>query len=218
MKVLIAVLSCHALRHWEQAVMETWGKDVNGADLRFFLGNPLVTMVYPEIYLVVDDSFQGITEKTVEMYRWALAHGYDYVFKCDLDTLVRPQALLQAGFERWDWVGGANSFFASGGAGYGLSRRAMEAVIEWPVESGPAEDVHTAHALLAKGIALHHDPRLLFIPGQVMDDNTITYHLSSVKAWDAKATPEELRQAYAGTFVLPPQPQKTTGRWLRRKV
>jgi hypothetical protein len=196
MKILIAIPSCHALRHWHEVVRSTWGKDIRGADLRFFLGS--LPQAEDEVELNVGDSLYALTHKTVEMYRWSQVQGYDFVFKCDLDTFVRPLRLLESDFYRFDWVGGQNSFFASGGAGYWLSRRAMEAVVEWPVEPGPAEDVNTAHALLAKGIALRHEPRFLFIPGQIIDASTITCHLSSVKAWDAKATIEELREAYLG--------------------
>ena len=117
--------------------------------------------------------------------------------KSDLDTLVRPKLLKSSGFEQYDWTGGANSFFASGGGGYCLSQRAMRAVVEHEIEPGPAEDVNTAHALLAQGIQLHPDQRFMFIPGQIMDDSTITYHLSSVKAWDAKATPTDMYSVWA---------------------
>jgi hypothetical protein len=118
--------------------------------------------------------------------------------------------------EQHDWVGGRNDFFSSGGAGYGLSRKSMEIVVAHPVERGPAEDVNTAHALLAQGIGLHHDPRFLFAPGAVLSSDTITYHLSSVKGWSAKASPEEMYQAYAGTFTLPQQvPQSRAVRFRR---
>ena len=219
-KVLIGILSCHSLRHWEQAVRETWIPDITaGTDHRFFLGLPIVPAEQDEVFLSVNDSFQGITEKTVAMYRWALENGYDWCFKADLDTLVRPQALLQSDFRQFDWVGGQNSVFASGGAGYCLSRKAMQIVVDHPMELGPAEDVNMAHALLSQGIALHADDRYKFTPGSVLDSHTLTYHLASVKAWDAKATPEELRQAYAGTFKLPTKEVRTrTGRWLRRAV
>lgn len=220
-KTLIGILSCHSLRQWEQAVRETWVTDITaGTDYKFFLGNPIVPAEQDEVFLDVNDTFHGITEKTVGMYRWALENGYKWCFKCDLDTLVRPQALLESDFRQFDWVGGQNNFFASGGAGYWLSRRAMQIVIDHPMELGPAEDVNTAHALLDKGIALHADDRYKFTPGSVLDSHTLTYHLSSVKAWDAKATPEELRQAYAGTFRLPekkiPATPAATARWLRR--
>lgn len=221
-KTLIAILSCHALRGYEQSLRDTWIKDVpEGIDHRFFLGFSSTDgdprRKDDEVALEVGDALQDLTHKMVAVCAWALAQGYDYLFKCDLDTLVRPIGLLQSDFKSWDWVGGQNSFFASGGAGYTLSRRAMRAVIEHEIESGPAEDVNTAHALLSQGIELHHDPRFLFAPGAVLSSDTITYHLSSVKGWSAKATPEEMYQAYAGTFTLPPAqvPQSRSVRFRR---
>lgn len=216
MKVLIAILSCHALRDYEQSLRDTWIQDIPaGVDYRFVLGNPAATPEADEVFLDVGDTLQDLTHKVVKMFDWVLGQGYDYCIKVDLDTLVRPLGLLQSDFTHWDWVGGQNNFFASGGAGYTLSRRAMKAVVDRPIEAGPAEDVNTAQALLSQGIQLHHDPRFLFIPGSVLRPDTITYHLSSVKAWDAKATPEDMKAAYAGTFKLP-QPEVPTQRWLRR--
>ena len=217
-KTLIAILSCHALRGYEQSLRDTWIKEIpEGVDHRFFLGLPnLDYMFSDEVFLSVGDTLQDLTHKVVAVCAWASAQGYDYLLKCDLDTLVRPIGLLQSDFKSWDWMGGQNSFFASGGAGYTLSRRAMRAVVEHPVEPGPAEDVNTAHALLAQGITLHHDPRFVFAPGAVLSSNTITYHLSSVKGWSAKATVEEMYQAYSGTFKLPQQvPQSRAVRFRR---
>ena len=216
--MLIAVLSCHALRYYEDSIRNTWGKEVSpDVDLRFFLGLPDLDYVFSdEVFLSVGDTLQDLTHKVVAVCAWASAQGYDHLLKCDLDTLVRPIGLLQSDFKHWDWVGGQNSFFASGGAGYTLSQRAMRAVVEHEIELGPAEDVHVAHALLAQGIVLHHDPRFLFAPGAVLSSDTITYHLSSVKGWSAKSTPEEMYQAYAGTFTLPQQvPQSRAVRFRR---
>jgi len=213
-KTLLAIPSCFSLKHWHTVVRSTWGQDVLGADLRFFIGYPPENS--DEIQVDSPDDLQGLTHKVVGTFKWALNHGYTYVWKLDLDTLVRPKLL--SGLEQHDWVGGQNSFFASGGAGYGLSKRAMEIVIAHPIEHGPAEDVNTAHALISKGIALHHNPHFLFIPGETLKEDTITYHLSSVKAWDAKATPADMFAAYSGTFKLPQQQEEPVRRWLRRRV
>jgi hypothetical protein len=196
-------------------VRSTWGQDVLGADLRFFIGYPPENS--DEIQVDSPDDLQGLTHKVVEAFKWALDQGYDYAFKADLDCFVRPLLLMQSGFEAYDWVGGANSFFASGGAGYMLSRKAMQFVVDFPIATKQEEDVHVARALLAQGIQLHHDPRFLFIPGETLRENTITYHLSSVKAWDAKATPADMFAAYSGTFKLPQQ-EEPVRRWLRRRV
>lgn len=206
MRTLIAVPSCHVLRHYEQAIRDTWGREVpNEVDLRFFLGDPVVSLSRDEVHLRVGDSLQDLTHKVVEMFKWALTQGYSWCMKADLDTLVRPLGLLQSDFRQFDWVGGQNDFFASGGAGYTLSRRAMKAVVDYPIGTAQEEDVHVARALLEIGITLHHDPRYLFIPGSVLTGDTITYHLSSVKGWSCKATPADMYAAYAGTFRLQSQ-------------
>lgn len=199
-KILIAVLSCHSLRLHEQAIRNTWGVDKPAeVDLLFFLGKPRCNFrITDEVFLDVGDKFEDVTNKTVAMYKWALDEGYDFVFKCDLDTLVRPELLMQSGFEAFDWVGGQNSFFASGGAGYWLSKKAMQHVVEAGGAPGFEEDVHIARILLGKGVELHNDPRYLFVPGAVMDDSTITFHLSSIREWYFKGyRPEMMIEAWA---------------------
>lgn len=197
-KVLIAILSCHTLRDWQKAVRGTWIRELpKEIDYRFFLGAPITPCVCDEVCLDVDDTFQGVTKKVVSVLKWAMFQKYDYVFKADLDTLVRPDLLIRCGFEDYDYMGGQNRFFASGGAGYWLSRKAMEYAVGFPISTGPEEDVHVARALVSNGIPLHPDNRFKFCPGDVMDDQTITYHLSSIKAWNAKSTPEELRSVWA---------------------
>lgn len=216
LKTLIAIPSCHALRHYEQAIRDTWGKDVPAeVTLRFFLGNPSVDLQPDEVHLDCGDSLADLTHKCVVMFRWALAQGYEYVWKVDLDTLVRPTALPTGAH---NWVGGQNGHFASGGAGYGLSKHAMELVVGWPVTQTCAEDLHNAEALLHAGMQLHHDSRFKFIPGATLEPEDVTYHLSSVRAWDAKYQVSWMYAAYAalGTYRPLGEPKVVNKRWLRR--
>jgi hypothetical protein len=197
-KILIATLSCHSLRLLENEERYTWVKEIpQGVDHKFFLGNPNLDVVYPdEVFLNVGDYFQDVTKKTVAMYKWVLESGYDYVFKCDLDTLVRPDLLLKCGFENHDYMGGQNSFFASGGAGYWLSRKAMQYVVRRPVTLGPEEDVHVAQSVIDNGLRLQADTRFKYLPGDVMDDQTITYHLGSIKGYEVKTLPGEMLKVW----------------------
>jgi hypothetical protein len=204
MKVLIAVLSCHSLRHYEQSIRDTWGAEVPpGVDLRFFLGTKPpesggFVAQNDEILLDVEDDFENLTYKMRAMCQWALIQGYDFTLKVDLDTLVQPKRFLESGFDAFDWTGGANSFFASGGAGNALSKRAMGYIVEQGGRPGHEEDVYVAYSLLNQGIQLHADPRYLFTPGAVMDDQTITYHLSSIREWWYKGyRPEMMYEAWA---------------------
>lgn len=198
MKILFSILSCPSMRQFEVAQEETWLRDLpSGVDYHFFVGQ----LPGPKgIPLNVGDNFDDVTEKSVVMHRWALGHDYDFVFKADLDTFVRPVELLQSGFEQFNYTGGQNTqgvAFASGGSGYWLSKRALQIVADAKISPGPAEDLHVATVLYAQGITLHADPRYQFIPGDIMNDRTLTLHLSSVKGWSAKATPSDMYQAYA---------------------
>ena len=199
MKVLIAILSCHALRDYEQSLRDTWIQDIPaGVDYRFVLGNPAAMPEADEVFLDVGDALQDLTHKTVSLCRWALEHGYDYIFKVDLDTLVRPVLLMTSGFEKHNYSGGqfGGREFASGGAGYWLSRKAMGIVVEEVTAEEPWEDYYVANALLKRGIAVHNNPQHKFLPGARWDENTIAVHLSSIKGWGAKSTPQEMYDAY----------------------
>ncbi len=227
MKTLIAIPSCHIHRHYEQAERDTWIRNIPvGVDYKFFIGNragihdaALHPYAEDETHLDVGDSLPELTLKCVEMYRWALARGYEYVWKVDLDTLVRPQQLLSSSLEAHDWVGGQNDWFASGGAGYGLSKRAMEYVVAQPIKETCAEDLHTAQAMATAGIALHHDSRFKFIPGQVLEAGDLTYHLSSVRAWDAKYQPAWMYEAYSAQGTYRPLGEPTVAkRSFRRHI
>src|SRR5271157_5112418 len=168
MNILIAIPSCRAHLAYQQAQRDTWIRDIPLAvDIRFFIGEQS-EICEDEVYLG-EDVFvpsQGLKEyptlpnKTKLVCEWALKLGYDYVFKTDTDTLVNVKNLLNSGFENNDYSGGYNheeaGDFASGGAGYWLSRKAMRVVTDsfltyW------AEDVFVALALREKGILAARD-------------------------------------------------------------
>lgn len=220
MKTLIAIPSCHALRHYQSVLRETWVKDIPaGVDCKFFLGStPEAHIIHlpsnpyhtDEVYLDVPDDIDSLTKKVVAMIRWSLREGYEYLWKFDLDTLVRPSLLLNSGLEMHDWVGGQNScgdnvIFASGGSGYGLSKKAMELVAGWPEKQTRAEDVHVAEAMINAGIALHSDSRFKFIPGQALESQDLSYHLSSVVSWSTKYQTVWMYEAYSSKVPYRPQ-------------
>jgi len=201
MKILIAIASCHSLRHLQDSQRQTWIKDIpKEVDLRYFLGNPNTEDAdSDEVFLDVGDGYDYCTAKTIEQSKWVLKNGYDFVYKTDLDTLVVPKNLLANDFYLYDYVGGKNGpvslggngsestgIFASGGAGYWLSRKSVEIVasLEHPDPPRPEEDVIVAQALKRKGIELHPDPRYKWEPRAVFDGNTISYHLTSTLGYN----------------------------------
>jgi hypothetical protein len=93
------------------------------------------------------------------------APPWGYLFKCDDDTYISLPRLLAIDPAGRDYIGAEwrpGVGYASGGAGYFLSRRAASIVAE-RLESYPtgAEDLLVGRILAAAGIEISIDPRLV---------------------------------------------------------
>ena len=196
-KVLIAVPACHMYQYgqWHdqkidhvdkvsnarvEGIRATWQKDVRAfsryVDMKFFYGNPpngndelLHGRKPDEIFLNVPDDYAHLPQKVQAIYRWALAHGYDYVFKADDDTFIYLDRLMSSGFERHDYIGYCSpdeqrnrERYASGGPGYWISKIAMELAVAATVDDW-AEDRWVGKVLRTKGIMPVRDVR--YLPG-----------------------------------------------------
>lgn len=187
-KVLVAIPACHRyeygqLAHGIQRQTEdrlaaqraTW---LQGApafssyvDCKFFFGRGATRMPEPdEVFLDCPDDYLNLPHKMQAIYRWALAHGFAFVYKCDDDTFVYLDRLLASGFEHYDYTGyivepdevRAPRSYISGGAGYWLSRRALEHLAQEEIDHW-AEDLWTGRVMAKHGIRPHRDPR--YLPG-----------------------------------------------------
>lgn len=207
MKILIAIMSCHRDRLFNDGCRKTWVRDVVGADVRFFIGRPTPTDILPdEIFLDVDDGYTNLPFKIQAICRWAVENGYDVLFKCDPDTFVVPSRLLRSDFSRFDYLGGNHhGGYASGGSGYFLSRRAMEFIVEAvPYEDKKnldGEDVQVGKILNNHGIVLREDGRFrLNRPGAGrVPDNFTEYDLITFHPWGVLRidTIEKMHKVYA---------------------
>lgn len=189
MKILIAILSCarDAGNGFNQAVRDTWGKHVEGADLRFFVGHGANARHSDEIRLDAGDEYLDLPQKSRALQRWIVGEGYDFCFKCDTDTFVVPERLLASGFEKHDYTGVFNGplgipdhvhggwmerpsgrqgkFYAwpSGGSGYWVSAKASQLIAQENEVDDYAEDRWVGQVLgsrIAGGyIRACHDPR-----------------------------------------------------------
>lgn len=160
MKLLLAIKGCErdASLGLHQAIRETWGANVNGADLRFFVGRGNRDLCADEIRVECGDDYMSLPAKTRAILRWFLDRDYDFIWLGDTDTYVVPERLLTSGFENYDLTGlfngpigvprategdagpwkpsdqsnGATRYWAwiSGGNGYWLSRCAAQVVVE----------------------------------------------------------------------------------------
>jgi Galactosyltransferase len=163
--VLLAVVCCHHRAAACQTIRETY---LPGASIayKFFFGrgshpNPQED----EVTLDCDDAYRGLACKVWRIAQYAQKNGFDYVFKVDDDTYVRPERLNGAGYVGKEYVGmmlGATdkyhlNDYARGGTGYWLGTKALAALASAPlpnpdIPSEYAEDSWVGKTLKAAGI------------------------------------------------------------------
>lgn len=125
MKLLFAVISYQgdADNGNNQLIRETWGKDIAGADLRFFIGRRSKSFwsekadeefvdfqrsrnchhAWWESYVNCCQDFWQVQVRS--MLDWALIRDYDFIYLCSTDTFVVPKLLMKTGFEQYDYSG-----------------------------------------------------------------------------------------------------------------
>lgn len=129
------------------------------------------------VELDCDDSYQGLPEKVRAIARWAHAHGYDYMMKCDDDTILLPNAVLASGYDNYPYTGRQNrlpnredSFVVPMGFAYWLSRECMGYLIDAELPKGSNDDERwVAKVLYTHGIVLHDDGRYYLHLGGLVD-------------------------------------------------
>ena len=186
MRILIAIQACHRLNHLKLAQRETWMKQRQAPagmqiDVRMFVGQFVALhsqarsespVPQPdEVWLDVPDWKGYLSQKAVGIIQWAFDHDYDFIWKADDDTYCRIDRLLNSGFENFDYVGhrggvykwrGRRVLYGQGGAGFWLSRRAMQVLLAADQASIPftdPEDIRTGWLLAEQGITLQEDDR-----------------------------------------------------------
>ena len=184
MKILIAAPTCQEQADRHQACLRTWASTAL-CDVRFYTSEEMG--VPPEACMCGTDELglfvrlgQNLSYRLREMCKWALAQGYDYMFKCDLDTYVWVDRLLASGFEQWDYYGFSQDWhvptFASGGAGYWMSRRAMGVLASQAVADMALDDVWVGIMMHDAGIVLRHDARYHCELPHVLNKSWFTVH------------------------------------------
>ena len=168
--MLIAVKSCDA--HWDRcsAIRDTWWTPI----VHFLTGNELN----------IPDSYEALPLKTRAICKWAVTRGFLWATLVDTDTYVSVPRLTA---ETWgDYTGYRleEKDYASGGAGYVLSRRAMMAIAHCDAEAYKAEDEMVGKVLKNAGINLVHDPRFSLYEDVLPSNKVITRHLSSRGAYE----------------------------------
>jgi hypothetical protein len=142
MRLLIAVSSCKrdVENGANRAMRETWLK---GTDYMFFIGG--VSCPCP-------DDYEHLPCKTKFSCQYALDEGYDYKFQCFTDTYAVPERFPKTIPDYAGYVLRAEFPYCSGGAGYFLSRKAMEFIVKEEPNDW-AEDRWVGRILHEHGIA-----------------------------------------------------------------
>lgn len=191
-KPLIVIPSCYRDRYTRVTKQRPLLK---GCDYKYFLGvgNVIDPTRDDEVILPVGDDWQALPEKCQLAFKWAIEHGYDYVFKTDTDTYVHVDRLLASGYEGFHFIGLVGSMVTQGvygdccggGAGYWLSQTAMLNYLGYDAQKAVKtanwqknEDWCLLKILAGAGVTPHHDSRYWdFRLGPIPDESTnITFN------------------------------------------
>lgn len=169
-QILIAALGCAAYSSRRERCLRTWVPEALklGMDVVFLIGNGEGPPRREGLLLHVPcpDDYPSLPFKVRLGFEWALQHTEcDFVFKCDDDTYIWPERLLALAESGVDYIGAEWSpgvGYASGGAGYLLSRRSLTIAAEGLLPSPQgAEDVLVGQCLSKAGITFQIDQRLV---------------------------------------------------------
>ncbi len=164
---LIAVVSCHTRRIWQDAIISTWLPLVpEGTDVKIFVGRGGPKLLSLEVQLDCDDSYQGLPEKVQCIVRWASSHGYDHVLKLDDDVVLDPAAMLESDYQKFPYVGAdghrpapGRPYFVASGFAYWMDKKCMELVVDATLPPNNYDEGWVAGILHSQGIDLHVDQR-----------------------------------------------------------
>jgi hypothetical protein len=175
-----------------------------------------------EVIVPCPDGYFYMSHKTWHSHRWALDHGYDFIFQCFPDTFIDVHKLMRSGYQDHPFIGlMVHKHFCAGGCGYWLNRPATEVILAAPITDW-AEDRWVGDTLAAKGIHIHSDGRYGasgFHPAA--NNDLITEHLCSTPA---VYNNNQMRDAYrvsklnaVSTPAVPKSSDVRSNRFGRRK-
>lgn len=185
-KLLIGICSCNQYKHRRDAVRETWfPRGVPHCKAVFFTGLGTAQGESPDtVMLNVPDDYDELPAKVVEFFRHSLeTEDFDWLFKCDDDTYVAVDRLMELVRLRPDFACSAQFYndrgYASGGAGYLISREFVEKLVR--NHSLPArgpEDLILSNAVISEGADIHASELLgpLRYPVPRADNQIISCH------------------------------------------
>ena len=167
MKLLVGIISCVKHNARREGCRRSWLASVRRdqhVEAIFVVADPRLREARLEgdtLYAPCLDDYPHLPQKTRCLVEWALAARVDKLFKCDDDTFVCGDRLIELAAQSPDFTGHEMApGETSGGAGYLLSAKAMSALAECMgnVDVG-AEDVIVSRLLRERGIPLKPNRR-----------------------------------------------------------
>jgi len=192
--VLIAVVTCESRKAQAEAQRKTWVPLVQNAVVKFFLAKQNRDPLPDEVFLDVPDDYKSLPLKVQAMIQWAVAHGFQSVFKCDDDCFVFPNRLLDLK-PKAEYGGNVMEPGAwCSGFGYWLGRDALEYLAAAPRPFlALREDRWVGGVLASKGIrpvqVLGIEPSNKPNPCEMLNGQSVCV---------AEFTPEQMWRAHRG--------------------
>jgi hypothetical protein len=167
-KIIVGALSAIPYTDRRERCRKTWVPKVEefGHQVVFLCGG-LPDDRDRVLNLGVPDDYPSLPQKTFAFCQWALRdQSWDFLFKCDDDTYICAERFheLAKALKGHDYIGAEwkpGVGYASGGAGYFLSRRAAKAVVGRMSATRGSEDVEVGRAMAKAEIPFHIDDRLI---------------------------------------------------------
>ena len=217
---LLALYTCHAYNYdmrgmvpypvrpqmlRRPAIKATWLQDVD-IPYRWFFGKHTEGNQpgEDEVFLDCPDDYYSLPHKTQAIAQWAIANGFDRVFKVDDDTFIHwDRFKTRPCFQDVEYSGGCwdGSSHAYGGC-YVMAGKMLDAVAFTPIERGTwGEDSWVGSVAKKNGVAFTRDDTFHYgsvdvhTNVQAVDDSLLeTAHGYSVLN---PLTPEQMLRYYA---------------------
>ncbi|MDR2513345.1 MAG: glycosyltransferase family 92 protein [Puniceicoccales bacterium] len=148
-RVLVGICTARPYLNRRQAIRETWlSKEVENVHAVFFHGKTEIPTENPAdtVELNVPDTYDLLPTKVLAFFRYALEHyDFEWIFKCDDDTYLAMERVVSMLDDNYGLIGDRmleSRGAPSGGAGYFLSRRSIEQLLEQQediAQSGPED-------------------------------------------------------------------------------
>ena len=200
MKILVAILTHDGTQSFADACIKTWVRDIQKPHEYYFYGSKAQSEKMGRTWNCEPDDGElreRLPEKTYKMLIESLNHEWDFLFKCDDDTFVVFDKLVNLlknyNFNDDLYIGCkiVNPFsYGQGGAGYALTRSAAKKCVNFFKHYKIAEDQTVGFTLKEQNINLTNT-NLLSTPSPkiakfgnnqsvcidaILKDNKITTH------------------------------------------